>query len=321
MKQPADDVKVLTTALSAIGQTRIDGIKFMTNDLDNVMLVLKSEFDKQKQLCKDFQNLASLYRPLRMDAVATVVSLKDFADTTYKMLIPMLKNALDDGSVKDTKQVIDELVDTFLKVHKKMQGLKVQHNDITRKACQLGQKAATMAQQHSQEKKKLESQGDKAGVAAAGGGVGVGAAAITMLCVGAGPIGWTLIGAAAAVTTAGAVRLDSAEGGRKTQHALSQSAEKINVAMSRITSKLDEQLQAMTTIVTALEGARNSTAQIQNIIDAWHGGNAKSKMHRKRIEMFVEKFPDDMVELSQYCHSYLGDDSKNQRRIMDAMKF
>lgn len=170
-------------------------------------------------------------------------------------------------------------------------------------------------------KKKLESQGDKAGVAAAGGGVGVGAAAITMLCVGAGPIGWTLIGAAAAVTTAGAVRLDSAEGGRKTQHALSQSAEKINVAMSRITSKLDEQLQAMTTIVTALEGARNSTAQIQNIIDAWHGGNAKSKMHRKRIEMFVEKFPDDMVELSQYCHSYLGDDSKNQRRIMDAMKF
>lgn len=317
----ADDVEALTTALTSITKNyAIQGIKCMTTDLDNVMVELKTEFDTQLELCNFFRHIALQYRPIRMEAVATVVSLKDFADTTYKMLIPMLEEALNDGSVEDTKEVIDELVDMYLNVHEKLQGLKAQHNEITQKAKELGQTAATMAQKHQQESKIMKTQGDRAGYAAGGGGVGLGAAAVTMICVGAGPVGWCCLGGAGLVTAGAAGRLTYAQCGKEAQDALNQSAVRINDAMTKVTNKLDEQCEAMQKIVSKLSNARDSTEKIQKIVDEWTAGKL-SKMKTKRLETWMVKLPDDMAELSTYCQDYLGNEGKERERLMDAMNF
>jgi len=316
-----DDVEALTTALTSITKNyAIQGIKCMTTDLDNVMVQLKTEFDTQLELCNFFRHLALEYRPIRMEAVATVVSLKDFSDTTYKMLIPMLEEALNDGSVEDTKEVIDELVDMYLNVHEKLQGLKAQHNEITQKAKGLGQTAAAKAQQHQQESQIMKTQGDRAGYAAGGGGVGLGAAAITMVCVGVGPIGWCCLGGAGLITVGAAGRLTYAQCGKETQDALSKSAVKINEAMTKVTNKLDEQCEAMQKIVSKLSNARDSTEKIQKIVDEWTAGKI-SRMKTKRLETWMGKLPDDMKELSGYCQEYLGNEGKDRERLMDAMNF
>jgi len=327
--------------------TSIDGIKSMTNDLDNVMLVLKSEFDQQKQLCKDFRDLASLYRPLRMDAVATVVSLKDFADTTDTMCIPMLKNALDDGSAQDAKEVVDELVEMFSNVNDKMEDLKVQHDKIAIKARQLGEKAAEITQEHGQKTQsqgnkgdgqKTQSQGNKGDLTAetvgAGGGVGLAVAAVTMIAVtGSGPIGWFCLAGAGLVTAGAAGKVTYENAGKVANEkpcenkdqialndALRQSAAKINLAMATVTSRLDHQVEAMIKIVNALSGQGNMSTRLKKVVDSWCEGNAKSTQDKIRLEGWLRKFPVDMAELSKYCQSYLGDDCKNQARIMDAMK-
>lgn len=316
----SDDVELLTTALTSISQNyAMEGIKCMTTDLDNVMLELKSEFAAQADLCACFRELALTYRPIRMEAVATVVSLKNFADTSYKMLIPMLEEALNDGSVEDTKEVIDELVDMYLKVHGKLQGLKKQHNEITVEAKKLGNQAAAKAQEHSNESALMKTQGDVAGCATAGGGVGLGAAAVTMVCVGAGPIGWWCLAGAAAVTAGGGGRLAYASTAKDTHEALQSSAHKINDQMLRVTDKLEEQCMAMEKIVATLSDARDSTEKIQKIVDEWAAGKAKSKMKKMRLEKWLESLPDDMTQLSIYCQEYLGDESKERGRLAAAM--
>lgn len=315
----ADDIEALTTALTLITKNHaIQGIKCMTTDFDNVMVKLKTEFDEQLELCNFFRHIALQYRPIRMEAVATVVSLKDFADTTHKMFIPMLKEALNDGSVEDTKEVIDELVDMYLNVHEKLQGLKAQHNEITQKAKDLSQTAT--AQQHQQEPKIMKTQDDSAGYAAVGGGIGLGAAAATMIYVGAGPVGWLCLGGAGLVTAGAAGRLTYAQFGKETQDALNQSAVRINDAMTQVTNKLDEQCEAMQKNVSKLSNACDSTEKIQKIVDEWTTGEL-SKTKTKRLEKWLVHFRDDMAELSSDCQKYLGNEGKERECLMYAMNF
>lgn len=69
-----------------------------------------------------------------MEAVATVVTLKDFADSSTTMLIPMLEVALNDSSVSETQEVLQELVDTYGHVKDKLSKLKFQHTEISGEA-------------------------------------------------------------------------------------------------------------------------------------------------------------------------------------------
>jgi len=316
------DVEALTTALTSITKIyAIQGIKCMTTDFDNVMVELKTKADKHLELCNFFRHIALKYRPIRMEAVATVVSLKDFADTAYKMLLPMLKEALNDGSVEDTKEVIDELVDMYLHVHQKLQGLKAQHNEITQKAKELSNTIPAQQHQHDrQESKIMKTQGDSVGYAAVGGGIGLGAAAATMIYVGAGPVGWLCLGGAGLVTAGAAGRLSYAQFGKETQHALNQSAVRINDAMTEVTLKLDEQCEAMQKNVSKLSNACDSTEKIQKVVDEWNAGEP-SKMETKRLEIWLVKLPDDMAKLSTHCQDYLDNEGKERDRLMDAMNF
>jgi len=313
------EVEALTTALTSLTKDNaIQCVKCMTTDFDNVMVRLKTKFDEQLELCNFCRHIALQYRPIRMEAVATVVSLKDFADTAYKMLIPMLKEALNDGSVENTKEVIDELVEMYLNVHQKLQGMKAQHNEITQKATELSQTAA--AQQHQQELKIMKTQDDSVGYAAVGGGVGLGAAAAMMIYVGAGPVGWLCLGGAGLVTAGAAGRLTYAQFGKETQDALNQSAVRINDAMIEVTHKLDKQCEAMQTNVSKLSNACDSTEKIQKIVDEWNAGEPP-KMETNRLEIWLVKLQDDMAKLSNNCQDYLDNEGKERDRLMDAMNF
>lgn len=285
----------------------------MTTDLDELMVQVQSTFTEQAEICHNFKELARKYRPIRMEAVATVVTLKDFADSSLTMLIPMLEVALDDGSVSETKEVLEELVDTYGSVNNKLSKLKDQHEVIAGAARICTDDMASREQQQKNEVSVASSKADNAAIGVGGGGVGTAVTAgVMILATGSGPVGWSCIAVAGILTAGAAAKMHSLHRASGVHEKLQLAIVDISAQMYKVTEELERQCKALQSIITKLEGACKSTASIQALVDSWGDeGQNKTKMGKLKYKLWLTKqLPHDMQELSDFCKVYLADETQ-----------
>lgn len=316
------DALLLADALSALAQRKLfDGVKAMTTDLDRLFLDLKKEFEEQVALCDRFRSLALAYRPIRNGAVSVVLTLKDFAEESHTVMMPCLKEALDDGNVNDVAEVMAELLGHYKEVHRRLSKLKDEHNGITAAARALSDQAAQKAQAHLHQQQIANQKSEVAVVTGAVAGCEVAIAGAAMVCTGAGPVGWLCLSVGAAVGVGAGGTLYHQEVAYQVNKTLVKSATTINQQMMKVTVQLEAQCTALEKIVTKLESCTSSTEKIQKLVDAWtEEGAQKTKMQEKRLNLWLDQqFPSAMVELSAYCAEYLGDEAKERERLIVAM--
>jgi len=310
---PGNDALVLIDALKGAAKDNfLQGIKSMTTELDEMMVIVQQDFAEQAEICKNFKQLAQTYRPIRMEAVATVVALKDFADASSTMLIPMLEVALTDGSVSETQEVLQELVETYGSVKDKLEKLKGQHVEISGEAQVLSDDMSSREQQQDAKIDVAGSKADNAAWAVGGGGAGsVITAGVMIVATGSGPVGWTCIGVSAILMAGAGGKLAYENSSSSVHRKLKKACTKLSTHMVKVAGELDRQCKALQMIATKLEGACKSTASIQALVDSWGEGEGKTKMGALKYKLWLTKvLPQQLEELSEHCKSYLTEETQ-----------
>jgi len=291
----------------------MDAVRELTTHMDDELLKLRQEFDKQTVLCSSFRNLARKYQPVRNEAVALAVVLKDFADNSREYFLPTIRDSLVDGKFDKAKRILGNMREPLAQVSEKMDGLKGAHNVIVDEAHSLTNEAATMVQKH-----KNNEEGAKAGVKAGavvecGGAAGVLTAAGMAACVGTGPVGWIILGVGATAVGAGAAVAVGNMVSCSYEQAIAQSARKIHSLMMQVTAVLSEQSSALEKLCGDLEKMRHSGGILQGIVDNW---GPQDTREFDRISKVINKKFDS---LAANCGEFIGNDVVERKRFLRAM--
>jgi len=134
----------------------LQGVKQITTGLDSALVELRTEFEKQAQLCQAFRKLATEYRPIRNRGVACVVQLKDYADNAFEVHLPLFLEMLQEGEVDGARECVAELRTNLTAVKVQVEHLRDEHNAITERARRFADETADQAQKAQQKVKYLQ---------------------------------------------------------------------------------------------------------------------------------------------------------------------
>eukprot|EP00408_Alexandrium_pacificum_P002965 CAMPEP_0171231298 /NCGR_PEP_ID=MMETSP0790-20130122/39831_1 /TAXON_ID=2925 /ORGANISM="Alexandrium catenella, Strain OF101" /LENGTH=329 /DNA_ID=CAMNT_0011697519 /DNA_START=73 /DNA_END=1062 /DNA_ORIENTATION=- len=313
---------VIVKLAAAAKNSSVETVRESLKHLKRMFEGLNARYAQHRDLECHLIDLSSEYREIHGRAMKYVDEMKEFSKSAKDEYIPLLKEALNDRSLKNAELMLEELASHFDGVSVSFNEVVLKYEDTAKcidKATGHAARLAREARRASESGQSMKDGGVRTsivgGVLTVGGGIAAGAGSVVAAPVVIPSAVVAGIGAVACATGGGAV----VHGQSTAEEQDRQTAmfESFNFAMQKVNKIVMDHKSEVLSIQTSLKHLARDNGNLRRLVDRWDGDAGD----QNNLARYLKNTTDHFTDLEVKCDEFQNTDSKGFLTMAQALGY